>query len=142
MQKFRYNNQKHEQSWRNLTIYLSMERQKEKNKKKLESVKAAFISASVGTLASLPISLTHVTNTYPLNSFNCNHHIIITSALHVATYCHAIRRDFNDIHLRTRTCAAFGMVKASLDAFSGAVCVYEHFFLLMLVWIYAIRWGY
>ncbi|XP_076919882.1 uncharacterized protein LOC143580835 [Bidens hawaiensis] len=107
-------------------------------KEKLESVKAACISAIVGTLASLPISLTHVTDTYDLTVSTAI--IIITCALYGATYRYIIRRDMDDFHLKTGASAAFGIVKgvatldgqSSMDALSGAVCVYENVIIFLL----------
>ncbi|KAL9996110.1 hypothetical protein Hdeb2414_s0739g00941521 [Helianthus debilis subsp. tardiflorus] len=99
---------------------------------KLESVKAASISAIVGTLASLPFALSHVTNMYDLTVSSAI--FIITCALYGATYRYIIRRDLDDAHLKTGTSAAFGIVKgvatldgqSSLDAFNGAICVSEN----------------
>ncbi|KAJ0736682.1 hypothetical protein HanOQP8_Chr06g0207701 [Helianthus annuus] len=99
---------------------------------KLESVKAASISAIVGTLASLPFALSHVTNMYDLTVSSAI--FIITCALYGATYRYIIRRDLDDAHLKNGTSAAFGIVKgvatldgqSSLDAFSGAICVSEN----------------
>lgn len=82
-----------------------------KNKEKLESVKATFISAIVGTLASLPISLTHFTNSHELTVSTAI--TVITCALYGATYRYTIRRDFDDFHLKTGTSAAFGIVKGT-----------------------------
>ncbi|KAI3693716.1 hypothetical protein L1987_76667 [Smallanthus sonchifolius] len=114
------------------------ERNHMKKKEKLESVKAASISAIVGTLASLPISLTHVTNTYDVTVSTAI--TIIACALYGATYRYTIRRDLDDFHLKTGTCAAFGIVKgvatlegqSSLDALSGAICVSENVIIFLL----------
>ncbi|KAK9076626.1 hypothetical protein SSX86_004960 [Deinandra increscens subsp. villosa] len=112
---------------------------KKKKKEKLESVKAASISAIVGTLASLPLSITHVTNTHDLTVSVAI--TIITCALYGATYRYTIRRDLDDFHLKTGTSAAFGIVKGvatvdgqpSLDALSGAICVFENVIIFLLV---------
>lgn len=89
-----------------------------KNKEKMESVKAAFISAIVGTMASLPINFTHVTNTYGLTVSTAI--TVITCALYGATYRYIIRRDLDDYHLKTGTAAAFGIVKGiSTNQFRG-----------------------
>ncbi|KVH95284.1 hypothetical protein Ccrd_002651 [Cynara cardunculus var. scolymus] len=119
-----------------------------KNKEKLESVKAASISAIVGTLASLPISLTHDTNAFQLTVSTAI--TIITCALYGATFRYAVRRDMDDFHLKTGTSAAFGIVKgvATLDgrpyleheagsllpqALNGAICVSEN----VLIFLFA-----
>nr|XP_043607510.1 uncharacterized protein LOC122579403 [Erigeron canadensis] len=108
------------------------------NEEKLESIKAASISAVVGTLASLPISLTHFTNSHQLTVSTSI--AIITCALYGATYRYTIRKDLNDFHLKNGTSAAFGIVKGvatlegrpSLDAFSGVVCVSENVLIFLL----------
>ncbi|KAI3727794.1 hypothetical protein L6452_16414 [Arctium lappa] len=119
-----------------------------KNKEKLESVKAATISAIVGTLASLPISLTHENDAFELTVSTAI--TIIACALYGATFRYAVRRDLDDFHLKTGTSAAFGIVKgvATLDgrpsleheagsllshAFNGAVCVSEN----VLIFLFA-----
>ncbi|XP_076881398.1 uncharacterized protein LOC143529505 [Bidens hawaiensis] len=81
-------------------------------KEKLESVKAACISAMVGTLASLPISLTHVIDTYDLTVSTAI--IIVTCALYGATYRYIIRRDVDDFHLKTGASAALALSKELL----------------------------
>ncbi|GJR12668.1 hypothetical protein Tco_0795320 [Tanacetum coccineum] len=109
-----------------------------KNKEKLESVKAAVISAIVGTLASLPISLIRYTNSYELIVSTAI--VVVTCALYGATYRYTIRRDFEDFHLKNGTSAAFGIVKGvatldkqlSLDAFTGAVCVAENVLIFII----------
>uniref|UniRef100_A0A803PP53 Uncharacterized protein n=1 Tax=Cannabis sativa TaxID=3483 RepID=A0A803PP53_CANSA len=80
-----------------------------KDKERLESVKAASIAAIVGTLASLPISLTQVSTTSELIL-----PLAITfasCALFGVTFRYTIRRDLDDVHLKTGAVAAFGVVK-------------------------------
>ncbi|KAF4351081.1 hypothetical protein F8388_013186 [Cannabis sativa] len=82
-----------------------------KDKERLESVKAASIAAIVGTLASLPISLTQVSTTSELIL-----PLAITfasCALFGVTFRYTIRRDLDDVHLKTGAVAAFGVVKDS-----------------------------
>lgn len=109
---------------------------------RLESIKAAFVSAVVGTVAELPISLTRV----PVNSqlilplavtfFSC--------ALFGVTFRYAVRRDLDNFQLKSGTSAAFGFVKGfgmlgqpmELDAntlSSTAVCVSEN----LLIFLFA-----
>lgn len=80
-----------------------------KNKERLESVKAAIVAAVVGTLAVLPFSLAQVTNIteliIPLGI------TFASCALYGVTYRYVIRRDLEDIHLKTGAAAAFGIVK-------------------------------
>lgn len=97
-------------------VALSETKEMKKKKEKLESIKAASISAIVGTLVSLPISLTHVTNTYQLIVSTAI--TIITCALYGATYRYTIRRDLDDFHLKNGTSAAFGIVKGILSTHS------------------------
>ncbi|KAI7736974.1 hypothetical protein M8C21_027250 [Ambrosia artemisiifolia] len=105
---------------------------------KLESVKAAGISSVVGTLASLPFALIHVTNSYDTTVSSAI--FMVTCALYGATYRYIIRRDLDDFHLKTGTCAAFGIVKgvatldgqSYLDAVSGAVCVSENVIIFLI----------
>ncbi|XP_071706949.1 uncharacterized protein [Rutidosis leptorrhynchoides] len=119
-----------------------------KNKERLESVKAACISAIAGTLASLPFSLAEVTETSQLilplgiTLFSC--------ALFGVTFRYAVRRDLDNFQLKTGTSAAFGFVKglATLGggpplelevgsvlshAFNGAVYVSEN----LLIFLFA-----
>ncbi|KAJ9706323.1 hypothetical protein PVL29_001712 [Vitis rotundifolia] len=80
-----------------------------KEKERLESVKAALVSAMVGTFAGLPIFLTQVTSSSQLllplaiNFVSC--------ALFGITFRYTIRRDLDNIQLKTGTSAAFGFVK-------------------------------
>ncbi|OAY67747.1 hypothetical protein ACMD2_10675 [Ananas comosus] len=66
----------------------------DKNRERIESLKAAAISSVVGTLASLPISF------YQANSFS-----------QLIVHLYTIRRDIDNIQLKTGTSAAFGLVK-------------------------------
>jgi len=74
-----------------------------------ESVKAASISALVGTLAGLPIYLSKV-STSPELLLQLG--ITFAScALFGVTFRYAIRRDLDNIQLKTGTSAAFAFVK-------------------------------
>lgn len=81
----------------------------DKNRERIESLKAAAISSVVGTLASLPISF------YQANSFSqlIVHLsvVFISCALFGVTFRYTIRRDIDNIQLKTGTSAAFGLVK-------------------------------
>ncbi|OMP02837.1 hypothetical protein COLO4_10787 [Corchorus olitorius] len=88
----------------------------DKDKERLESVKAALISAVVGTIAGLPISLTQVSSsTQLLLPLSVN---FISCALFGVTFRYAVRRDLDNIQLKTGTSAAFGFVKG-LGTLSG-----------------------
>ncbi|GJX86451.1 hypothetical protein Tco_0337225 [Tanacetum coccineum] len=119
-----------------------------KNKERLESVKAASVSAIVGTLAALPISLAQVTDTSQLILPSAI--TLISCALFGVTFRYAVRRDVDNFQLKTGTSAAFGFVKglATLGegpplklevgsilshAFSGAVYVSES----LLIFLFA-----
>ncbi|XP_052208801.1 uncharacterized protein LOC127812454 isoform X2 [Diospyros lotus] len=120
----------------------------DRNEERLESVKAASVSALVGTLAGLPIYFSQATGSSQLilpsaiTFFSC--------ALFGVTFRYAIRRDLDNFQLKTGTAAAFGFVKglATLDggpplefetgsffshALSGAIYVSEN----LLVFIFA-----
>ncbi|KAJ9555851.1 hypothetical protein OSB04_010465 [Centaurea solstitialis] len=118
-----------------------------KNKERFESVKAAAVSAIVGTLASLPISLSQVTETSQLLLPSAI--TLISCALFGVTFRYAVRRDFDNFQLKTGTSAAFGFVKglATLGggppmelevgsvlshAFSGAVFVSENLLIFLI----------
>ncbi|GAV68714.1 hypothetical protein CFOL_v3_12217 [Cephalotus follicularis] len=81
----------------------------DKNEERWESIRAASISALVGTLAGLPISLTQATTNFELilplaiNFISC--------ALFGVTFRYTIRRDLDNFQLKTGTSAAFGFVK-------------------------------
>ncbi|KAL1828170.1 hypothetical protein DCAR_0207364 [Daucus carota subsp. sativus] len=87
-----------------------------KNKERLESIKAAIVAAVIGTLAGLPFSLAQVTNIseliIPLGI------TFASCALYGITYRYVIRRDLEDLHLKTGAAAAFGIVKG-LAALEG-----------------------
>ncbi|KAK9275511.1 hypothetical protein L1049_022778 [Liquidambar formosana] len=120
----------------------------DKDKERLESIKAALISAIVGTLAGLPISFTQVTGSsqliLPLAI------TFVSCALFGVTFRYAVRRDLDNVQLKTGTSAAFGVVKGlatlgggqplELDAgsflshaFDGAVYVSEN----LLIFVFA-----
>ncbi|KAF8379959.1 hypothetical protein HHK36_027425 [Tetracentron sinense] len=81
----------------------------DKDEERWESIKAASISAIVGTLAGLPISFAQVTSSsqliLPLAI------TFISCALFGVTFRYTIRRDLDNIHLKTGASAAFGVVK-------------------------------
>ncbi|PIA34733.1 hypothetical protein AQUCO_03700183v1 [Aquilegia coerulea] len=81
----------------------------DKDRERLESVKAASVSAVVGTLAGIPISLSQVTSTeqllFPLAI------TFISCALFGVTFRYTVRRDLDNIQLKTGTAAAFSVVK-------------------------------
>ncbi|CAL5437895.1 unnamed protein product [Camellia sinensis] len=81
----------------------------DRNEERLESIKAASISALVGSLAGLPIFFTQVTDIsqliLPLAT------TFISCALFGVTFRYAVRRDLDNFQLKTGTCAAFAFVK-------------------------------
>ncbi|GAA0167055.1 hypothetical protein LIER_22074 [Lithospermum erythrorhizon] len=118
-----------------------------KNEERLESTKAALISAFTGSLVGLPIALTRVTSNAELLL-----PLVITfvsCALFGVTFRYVVRRDLDDFHLKTGVCAAFGFVKglATLDggapleldtssflshASSAVICVSEEVLIFLL----------
>ncbi|XP_008239243.1 PREDICTED: uncharacterized protein LOC103337855 [Prunus mume] len=87
----------------------------DKDKERWQSIKAASISALVGTVAGLPFSFTQVSRgselILPLAV------TFVSCALFGVTFRYAVRRDLDDVHLKTGAPAAFGVVKglATLD---------------------------
>ena len=81
----------------------------DKEKERLESIKAASVSAIVGTLAGLPLSFTQVSSSsqliLPLGI------TFVSCALFGVTFRYTIRRDLDNVQLKTGTPAAFGFVK-------------------------------
>ncbi|KAK9145726.1 hypothetical protein Sjap_005629 [Stephania japonica] len=80
-----------------------------KDEERWESIKAASVSALVGTLAGLPISFSQATS---------NEQLIlplaitfVSCALFGITFRYTIRRDLDNIQLKSGTSAAFGIVK-------------------------------
>ncbi|KAG6396409.1 hypothetical protein SASPL_142558 [Salvia splendens] len=120
----------------------------DKDKERLQSVIAASVSAVVGTLAELPISLSRVTsNTQLILPLAIT---FASCALFGVTFRYAIRRDLDNFQLKAGTSAAFGCVKglAMLEAgaplelnassivshaFDGAVYVSEN----LLIFLFA-----
>lgn len=113
---------------------------------RLESVKAASVSAVVGTLASLPISLYQDSSVVQLTNHLAI--IFISCALFGVTFRYAVRRDLDNIQLKLGTSAAFGFVRglAALSAgkplelnlgslisysFDGAVLISEGVFIFL-----------
>ncbi|OIT34467.1 PREDICTED: uncharacterized protein LOC109244649 [Nicotiana attenuata] len=80
-----------------------------RDEERVESIKAASISAIVGTLAGLPISLSRITSyselILPLSI------TFISCALFGVTFRYAVRRDLDNFQLKSGTSAAFGFVK-------------------------------
>ncbi|KAG8659008.1 hypothetical protein MANES_02G003600v8 [Manihot esculenta] len=76
---------------------------------RLESIKAASISAVVGTLAGLPFFFTQVTDIVQLALPLAT--TFISCALFGVTFRYAVRRDLENFQLKSGTCAAFGFVK-------------------------------
>lgn len=87
-----------------------------REEERLESAKAGVVSALIGTLASLPVSFTQVNSTseliLPLTI------TFVSCGLFGVTFRYAIRRDLDNIQLKTGVSAAFGFVKG-LGVLSG-----------------------
>ncbi|KAF3325023.1 hypothetical protein FCM35_KLT11180 [Carex littledalei] len=128
------------------TFYAKTSGETSKNLERLESIKAAVISSMVGTLASLPISLSQATNSTELILHSSV--ILISCALFGVTFRYAVRRDIDNVQLKTGTAGAFGFVKGlagfeagnSLElstnglissSVSGAISVAENIFIFL-----------
>lgn len=80
-----------------------------RDEERRESVKAASISALVGTLSGLPICFVQATDTTQLLlSLGIN---FICCALFGVTFRYTVRRNLDDFQLKTGAAAAFGVVK-------------------------------
>uniref|UniRef100_A0A2P2JN57 Uncharacterized protein n=1 Tax=Rhizophora mucronata TaxID=61149 RepID=A0A2P2JN57_RHIMU len=78
---------------------------------RLESIKAALISALVGSIAALPISLTQVTSNTQLILPTAI--TFVSCALFGVTFRYAVRRDLGNFQLKAGTSAAFAFVKGT-----------------------------
>lgn len=78
---------------------------------RMESIKALTVSALVGTLASIPIALFQAENIGGL--FIREAITFISCALFGVTYRYTIRRNLENIQLKTGTVAAFGLVRGN-----------------------------
>uniref|UniRef100_A0A0A9BMG3 Uncharacterized protein n=1 Tax=Arundo donax TaxID=35708 RepID=A0A0A9BMG3_ARUDO len=118
----------------------------DEDSERLESVKAAAVSSIVGVLASLPISFYEVHNLPQL--FVQTSIAFISCALFGVTFRYAVRRDLDNIQLKTGVPAAFAVViglallesgrsfEMSTDtlasvALDGAVSVVENIFIFL-----------
>lgn len=100
-----------EEAERSLSVNVGGAEEINRDEERWESVKAASVSALVGTLSGLPICFTQVTNiTQLLLSLTIN---FICCALFGVTFRYTIRRDLDDFQLKTGVAAAFGVVKGN-----------------------------
>ncbi|KAB2604752.1 hypothetical protein D8674_041526 [Pyrus ussuriensis x Pyrus communis] len=118
----------------------------DKDKERWQSIKAASVSALVGTVAGLPFSFTQVASIseliLPLGV------TFASCALFGVTFRYTMRRDLDNVQLKTGAPAAFGVVKglATLDggkplelnagsfvshAFDGAIYVSQSLFVFL-----------
>ncbi|PKA50234.1 hypothetical protein AXF42_Ash017828 [Apostasia shenzhenica] len=90
---------------------------KTKQIERFESIKAASVSSLVGAFSSLPISMYEATSFTQL----ALHTVIVflSTALFGVTYRYTIRRDLNNLHLKTGTSAAFGFIKGLAELEAG-----------------------
>ncbi|CAH9092717.1 unnamed protein product [Cuscuta epithymum] len=89
-----------------------------KNDERMESVKAALISAVVGTIAGLPISLARITTIHELILPSAI--TFVSCALFGVTFRYAVRRDLDNFQLKSGTSAAFGFVKGLATLSDGS----------------------
>ncbi|XP_066394698.1 uncharacterized protein [Miscanthus floridulus] len=81
----------------------------DEDSERIESVKAAAVSSIVGVLASLPISFYETKDLLQL--FLQSSIIFISCALFGVTFRYAVRRDLDNIQLKTGAPAAFAFVR-------------------------------
>ena len=81
----------------------------DEDNERIESVKAAAVSSVVGVLASLPISFYEVEDLPQL--FLRSSIVFISCALFGVTFRYAVRRDLDNIQLKTGALAAFAFVR-------------------------------
>lgn len=79
-----------------------------KEEERLESLKAASISAVVGTLVEFPIALTRASNSELILALTIT---FISCLLFGVTFRYVVRRDLGNVQLKSGTSAAFGFVK-------------------------------
>ncbi|CAN6175091.1 unnamed protein product [Urochloa humidicola] len=118
----------------------------DEDSERLESVKAAAVSSVVGVLASLPVSFYEVQDLPQLSLRSSV--VFISCALFGVTFRYAVRRDLDNIQLKTGAPAAFAFVRGlamlesgrtlelSIDtlisvALDGAVSVVENIFIFL-----------
>uniref|UniRef100_A0A0E0M3P5 Uncharacterized protein n=1 Tax=Oryza punctata TaxID=4537 RepID=A0A0E0M3P5_ORYPU len=89
----------------------------DEDSERLESVKAAAVSSVVGVLASLPISF-YEARDFP-QLFVQLSVIFISCALFGVTFRYAIRRDLDNVQLKTGAAAAFAFVRGLAMVESG-----------------------
>lgn len=104
----------------------------DRDEERLESVKAASISALVGTLSGLPICFTQATNTTQLLlSVAIN---FVCCALFGVTFRYTVRRNLDDGQLKTGVAAAFGVVKGLAILSAGPLLELNFESLLAYAW--------
>lgn len=89
-----------------------------KDEERVESVKAALIAAIVGSVAGLPLTLSRAAEAsdliLPLGV------TFASCALFGVTFRYVVRRDLDDVHLKTGAATAFGVVKGLGTLAGGA----------------------
>ncbi|XP_068651239.1 uncharacterized protein [Aristolochia californica] len=89
----------------------------DKQVERFESVKVAAVSAIVGTLAGTPLLLSKVATGAEL--FLHLGVILVSCALFGVTFRYTIRRDLDNVQLKTGTSAAFGLIKGLAELEAG-----------------------
>lgn len=92
----------------------------DENAERIESIKASFVSAFIGTLASIPIALFQANS---IEGLLIKEGIIfISCALFGVTYRYTVRQNLDNIKLKSGVVAAFGLVRG-LSQFEGELPV-------------------
>jgi len=79
---------------------------------RIESGKAAAVSAVAGTFASLPFTIA-IDGGLSLGALLSQAGILVSCALFGVTYRYAIRRDLGNLQLKSGVAAAFGLVRGA-----------------------------
>ena len=110
----------------------------DEDSERIESVKAAAVSSIVGVLASLPISFYEAEDLLQL--FLQSSIIFISCALFGVTFRYAVRRDLDNIQLKTGAPAAFAFVrgKTRQHGLLKLIFLRMYFYLLELNYLQAL----
>ncbi|CAI8595725.1 unnamed protein product [Vicia faba] len=104
----------------------------DRDQERRESVKAASISALVGTLSALPICFLQATDTtHLLLSLAIN---FVCCALFGVTFRYTVRTNLDDFQLKTGVAAAFGVVKGLAILSAGPILQLNFESLLSYAW--------
>ncbi|XP_045820500.1 uncharacterized protein LOC123913715 isoform X1 [Trifolium pratense] len=114
------------------SLLINEEQEIDRDEERLESLKAASISALVGTFSWLPICFAQSTNTTQLLlSLAIN---FISCALFGVTFRYTVRTNLDDFQLKTGVAAAFAVVKGLAILSAGSLLELNFESLLSYAW--------